>query len=386
MEYRRLANTEVSEISVDVSRLSTAEDTEARDAVSAALETGVNLVVTLRPEETSLVGRALKALSARRNTLVAAGIENFFTAFARHKMRLDEFLTHELEDRLERLESTYLDCFIIDVGRGRAADLQAVREEGISSSDNGKAATLETFEGGTFLHETISDCLEILDAFSKQGRMRFAALAGENVDAVKRVLVKHGEFDAVLVPYSYGFRAAQEELIPIADETSTAVVAVKPLWWCLREIPVTILAESPYPRDKASAGARRETLAAVASRWPLNQEAVSSVTMDALDAQALAVAASLETPWTRADEETLRPVGRVSQAHGGLFLALSAMNSEDVFLRSRGWAALQKIAPSPCFEFDPESPAKERTKVLEEIAAHVIPPEPAAAEDLDELP
>jgi aryl-alcohol dehydrogenase-like predicted oxidoreductase len=387
MNYRRLANTEISEVSLDLSGMRLNGDPTSERCVGDALEAGVNLIFTLRPEETSELGRALKSLGARRNTLVAAGIENFFAAFSRHKMRLEEFLKHELEDRLERLESTYLDCFVIDLGRGRAANLQAVRGEGISSSDNGKATPLETFEGGTFLHETMSDCLTVLDVLSKDGRVRFAALTGENVDAVKRVLVKHGGFHAAFVPYSYGFRGAEEELLPIAAEMGTAIVAIKPLWWVLRDIPVTVLAESPYPRDKASAGARADALALAADRWPINQEGVSSVAVEASDAGSLKAAASAEEGWTRADEEALRPAARIAEAHSGLFLALSAMNSEDALLRAHGWAALLKMTPSLAAQFDPEAPAKERLSALEEIAAQEIPPEPPpAAEDLDELP
>jgi len=387
MNYRRLANTDVSQVALGTEASRVLANGDFTALVSKALDTGINFFHSLKPEEASAVGQALKSLSSRRNAIVSAGIEDFFAAFARHRMRLDDFLEHELEDRLARLQSKYLDCLVIDVGRGHAVDLEGVRAEGISGGDNGKAVELEQFEGGTFLHETIGDFLNIANRFRQEGRVRIIGLAGENVAALTRVLVKHGDFDVAFAPYSYGFRAAAEELLPVAQEMKTAFVATRPLWWGLRDIPVTVLAESPYPADKADAGIKAPSLASTACRWPLEEKSVISVCAPATseaDVENLADASGGES-WTRADEETLRPVAEIAQAAGGLFLALSAMNSEKAELRARGWAALVRKELTANITFDPDGAESDRLDALEKVAA-LVPQEPVIPEeDLDEL-
>lgn len=388
MNYRRLANTDVSQVALESEACRVLSNGDFTALVSKAIDTGINFCHSLKPEETSAVGQALKSLSSRRNVIVSAGIEDFFAAFARHDMRLDDFIEHELEDRLARLESTYLDCLVMDVGRGRAVDLDAVRTEGVSGGGNGKAVKLEQFEGGTFLHETINDFLSIANRFRHEGRVRIIGVCGENVDAIRRVLVKHGDFDVAFAPYSYGFRAAAEELLPVAQETSTAFVATRPLWWGLRNIPVTVLAESPYPADKANAGIKAPRLASRACKWPLEEKTVISVcapaTTDA-DVENLACVSGGET-WTRADEETLRPLAEIAQAAGGLFVALSAMNSENPDIRAHGWSVLVRRELTGGFVFDPDGAKSERLDALEKIADAVVPPEPVIPEeDVDEL-
>jgi len=387
MKYRRLANTDVSEVALDTAACRVLSSDDFTELISTALDSGINFFHTLKPEETSAAGQALKTLSARRNAIVSAGIEDFFAAFSRHRMRLEDFLEHELEDRLVRLESTYLDCLVINLGRGRSVDLEGARREGISGAGDDKAVELEQFEGGTFLHETIGDFLDIADRFRHEGRVRIIGLSGENVDALRRVLVKHSDFDAVIAPYSYGFRAAAEELLPVAEETKTAFVAARPLWWNIRDIPVTVLAESPFPKDKA-VRLKASRLALAACKWPLQEKAVVSVCASARtsrEVESLA-GASGDQLWTRADEEALRQVAGIAAAAGGLFVALSAMNSADAETRARGWAVLVRKNLTGGEVFNPDAPRKERQEVLERIAAAVVPKEPVIPdEDIDEL-
>lgn len=387
MNYRRLANADVSELTLEARAGGLLDDVEFGKIVSESLEQGINLFYAIKPEECSALGTALKNLQARRNAIVAAGIEDFFRAFARHEMRLGEFLQHELSDRLERLGSTYLDCFIIDLGHGSGVDLTAVRGEGISGG-NGKAVELETFEGGTFLHETIADCLTTIDRFRQNGLIRMAGMSGENVDALTRVLVKHSGFDVVFAPFNYAFRAAAEALIPVASEQETAVVATKPLWWGLREIPLSVLAESPYPLPQAQVDADAASLTAAACKWPLTEKTVISVAFDiSREGQATTlVGACKDEVWTRSDEETLRPAAAVAESHEGLFVALSAMNSADDRLRELGWAALQRKGLAEDLEFDPAADQDLRRDALAAVAAALVPPEPPLPdEEFDEL-
>lgn len=387
MNYRRLANADVSELTLDATAGGLLGEAEFGKIVSESLEQGINLFYAIKPEECSALGAALKDLQARRNAIVAAGIEDFFRAFARHEMRLGEFLEHELSDRLERLDSTYLDCLVIDLGRGRGVDLEAVRAEGISGG-NGKAMELETFEGGTFLHETIQDCLETIDRFRQDGLIRMAGISGENIDALTRVLVKHSGFDVVFAPFNYAFRAAAKSLIPVAAEQETAVVTTRPLWWDLREIPVSVLAESPYPLPQAQVEADASSLAAAACKWPLTEKTVVSVAFDiSREGQAATlVGACRDEIWTRSDEETLRPVAAVAESHQGLFVALSAMNSPDDRLRQLGWATLQRKGLAEDLQFDPAAEEDLRRDALREIAAALVPPEPPPPdEEFDDL-
>jgi aryl-alcohol dehydrogenase-like predicted oxidoreductase len=388
MRYRRLASSDVSEIALSAEACSRIGDDQLDALFSEAFRQGVNLFWTLSAEETAAVGRTLSRLGSRRNAIITAGVEEFFAAFSRHDMRLDDFLEHELSDRLERLQSKYLDCFVIDLGRGRSVDLEAVRAEPISSGGNGRAVKLETFEGGAFLHETIDDCLRVIERFMNEGRVRMAGLSGENIDALTRVLVKHPDFEVVFAPYNYGFRTTAAELIPVAEETATAVVATRPLWWGPRSIPVTVLSESPYPA-RADVTIKPDVLASTACKWPLRESAVSSVVVSPAGPSMLSklTTASGASQWTRADEDILRPVGRTAEVEGGVLLALSAMNSGLEDVRIVGWAALQRMHGKAAEAFDPHAPVDERTDALAGIAAEVVPDEPVPAddEDLDDL-
>ncbi len=387
MNYRQLANMDVSEIVLDGA---TAENLSRKDfeaVVSKALDLGINFFCTLRPEETRAIGEAVNSLSARRNTIITAGIPNFFAAFTRHKMRLAPFLEHELVDRLQRLSSNYLDCFVIDLGHGRSVDLESVRNEKLSDGGNGKTLTLETFEGGTFLHETIRDCLDIIERLKQEGRVRMAGISGENIEVLERVLVKHEGFDAAFVPYNYGFRAAGDELIPVASMVNTKIVATKPLWWNVRKIPITVLATCPYPPDKAAVGVSREVLSRTACKWPLSESAVAGVVVEAEAPEELVnfAQASGDMIWTRADEEALRPVAEIARTQDALLVMLSAMNSAQAQLRARGWAALQKKTGVD-FDFDPDGPETQRADALARIASGLVTKEVSLpAEDLDEL-
>ncbi len=388
MNYRRLANTDVSEIALEAAPCRVLSNGDFTALISKALDSGINFFCSLKPEETGTIGQALKSLSARRNAIVAAGIEDFFASLTRHRMRTEEFLEHELEDRLARLESTYLDCLVLDLGRGHSVDLQGVRREGISGGSDSRAVELEHFEGGTFLHETMRDFLKVANRFRHQGRVRTIGLAGENVDAVSRVLGKQHDFDVIFAPYSYGFRAVEDGLLAIAHETRTAFVATRPLWWGPRHIPVTVLAESPFPADRAVAETGPEDLASRACKWVLQQKAVSSACASVCtpaQVEALA-AASPRDAWTRADEESLGKVGAVASDAGGLFLALSAMNSKDPELRAQGWAVLVRKDLTGGEVFDPDAAARDRQRVLERIAETILPPEPVEPDqDVEEL-
>lgn len=387
MNYRQMGNTDVSEIALDGAIAGRLSGADFAAFASKAFELGINLFCTLKPEETSATGEALRTLSARRKATVTAGVADFFVSYAQHKMRVDEFLEHELADRLARLDSTYLDCFVIDLGRGRSVDLEAVKDEEISGGGDEKSMAVATYEGGTFLHETVADCLEVMERFKHQGRVRLAGISGENIKTLERVLVKAEGFDVAFVPYNYGFRAAGDELIPVAAEVSTSIVATRPLWWGIREIPITVLAESPYPAAKVSVSVRADALARAACKWPLGEKGVSSVAVEVSEPGELvkAAKASGEVAWTRADEEALRPVGEITEVQEGLLVILSAMNSREAEVRERGWAALLRKGLGG-FEFDPHGDAKAREESLFAISEALVveealPPE----EDLDEL-
>ena len=388
MNYRRLGDMDVSEIALDAEVSSSLGAADFESIVSECLENGVNLFLARKPEEVSSLGEALKQLDARKKAVVCVGIEDFFKAFASHDMHLGEFLEHELADRLERLAGNYIDCLVIDLGRGHSMDLETVRSEGISAGDGGKAVALEMFEGGTFLHETISDCLTTIEGFVKDGRVRLAGVAGENIDALTRVLVKHPDFDAVFAPFNYGFSRAAAELIPVAAETQTPLVATRPLWWGIREIPVTVLAESPYPPDRASVGIKALPLQKAALKWPLTEKGVVSVSacVPAPGVVEHFTRPSGDEVWTRADEETLRKVASIAKSYEGLYVALSAMNSVREELRALGWALLQRRGLAVDIQFDFDAPEDTRSRRLAEITAVVMPDEPAEPDDdIDQL-
>ena len=298
-------------------------------------------------------------------------------------MSVDTFVRHELEDRLERLRTDYLDCFVLDLGAGRAVDLEAVAKEHIRS---GEEARHGAYEGGVFLHETISDCLASLERFKRQGRVRLTALVGENVDVLKRVLVKNAGFDLVMAPYSYAFRAAASELMAIAAETRATFIAMRPLWWTLRGIPVTVLAESPFPAQYA-AGVDAAALTSAACRWPVVQGGAAGVAFEAASADEIGAAARsvANEHWTKGEEEALSGVAAKARFQGGVLLILSAMNSADPDMRARGWAAYVRRG-LPESGYDPLAPESERAMALSTIAAAIIHEAPdIRPEDLDEL-
>ena len=300
-------------------------------------------------------------------------------------MAVDEFLEHELADRLTRLGSNYLDCFVIDVGEGHGVDFEAVLKEGVPSAPPRPASRRRATKAAS-LYETLYDCLEVLAAFKKEGRIRLAGISCENIALLKRILAKESGFDVVFAPYNYCFRAASE-LVAIASETNTAFVATRPLWWGIREIPVTVLSESPFPRDKASVAADSASLAAAACKWPLSTDSVVGVLADVASADSLAgvSAAVTDSNWTRADEELLRPIASVASAQKGLFLILSAMNSADADTRTRGWAAYVRRGLAD-FGYDPAGPSSKRVAALARISKDIVSAaSPVEKCDLEEL-
>lgn len=385
MRFRRIGNIDVSVVSLSAADVSGMPSAVCKDIVAKALTAGVNFLHSIEPDETSALGDCLSSLEARRRTAVAAGIPRFFAAYAEHPMNAGEFLEHELADRLERLRSKYLDCFILDLGSGTSVDLESVLREEIASASAVRAVRTSSFEGGIFLHETLSECLQVLQRFKSQGRIRLIGLSGENLSAVRRVLVKHESIDVAFVPYNYAFRAAAAELIPVAAEKHTAIITTRPLWWGVREIPVTVLAESPYPADMASISVDADKLMAAAFRWPLNETTVASVLIEASPAELADVApAAEESIWTRNDEETLRGIAEVASAQRGIFLMLSAMNSADPILRARGWAACLRMGIDDS-GYDPAASESTRKAALKKIADSSVQAKPATPEDLDEL-
>jgi len=386
MNYSRVASVEVSQVGLDFAVARDLPAAVLKNVVAKALDSGVDFFSSLQPAETSMLGEALARLGARKRAVVTAGIPRFFAAYAGHPMSADEFLEHELSDRLSRLESNFVDCFTIDIGQGRGVDFEAVLKEPIPSGGHPPGAPA-TYEGGVFLHETLFDCLDVLSRFKKEGRIRLAGVSGENIAILKRILAKQRGFDVAFAPYNYGFRAAADELISIAAEVGTSFVATHPLWWGIREIPVTVLTESPFPRDRAAVRAPAAALSTAACKWPLAEKAVASV-LAAVQSEALVeavAAASGDSPWTKADEEFLRPVLDVATAHKGLFLILSAMNSADADVRARGWAAYVRRG-LPDLGYDPAEPEAKRVEILERIAREVVAGEPVAREaNIEEL-
>lgn len=387
MKYRRLGNIDVSVISFDCGVASTLPPANFRALVQKAFDAGIDFFYAIHPDESAALGESLDALEARRRTYVAAGIPTFFAAYTTHLMSSAEFLEHELADRLERLKTNYIDCFVLDLGAGRSVDLESVLKETIPAHFHPRSMTTSSYEGGIFLHETLAECFQTLGRFKTEGRIRLIAISGENISYVRRILVKHAEVDAAFVPYNYAFRAAAQELIPIASETKTAVVATRPLWWGVREIPVTVLAESPFPPEAAGIPAKAAALVSAACKWPLTEPAVATVLVEPSSLAEVGETASAgdDGAWTRNDEETLRGIAAVASAQRGVFLVLSAMNSKDPTLRARGWAACLRMG-LPDFGYDPSSSEDARTAALKQIAASEVQVKPAPpAEDLDEL-
>jgi len=385
MKYRRVENIDLSEVSLDCSWAANRSPQDAKALVRRALDLGVDFFCALEPAEATALGESLSDLGARRKAVVSAGIPGFFAAYASHRMTAAEFLEHELADRQQRLGGNYIDCFVLDLGGGRSVSLDGVLKEEIQPDVPPRGVAPAGFEGGIFLHETLADSLAVLADFKKKGRIRLSAIAGENVAAVKRVLVKHESIDLAFVPYNYAFRAAASELLAIAAEVNTAVIATRPLWWGIREIPVTVLAESPYPPDRASIAVPAGQLAASACRWPLSEPVVASVLAGARspDEVANAASASGDIHWTRKDEETLRAVAAVATAQRGIFLVLSAMNSPDPAVRAQGWAACLRLGLQD-FCYDPAAANAARSDALRRIAETAVQT-PPPAEDLDEL-
>lgn len=299
-------------------------------------------------------------------------------------MVLEDFLEHELSDQLSRLKSDYVDCFTIDVGSGRSVDLGAILNEEIPAGDAGGH---RSYEGGVFLHETVADCVNIMDRFKREGRIRLAAISGENLSVLKRIITKNKGFDAAFVPYNYAFRNAADELIPIASETRTAIVATRPLWWLIRAIPVTVLAQSPFPADRASLNIDENVLTKIACKWPLTENGVTSVMAEAESIAPLDLLAEASTDerWTRADEDAMRKVAEKVEVQQGLLVILSAMNSPDPDIRARGWAAYIKRG-LPESGYDPFAGHDERTLALGAIARTVVKDETVIShEGLDDL-
>jgi len=384
MRYRRVGTVEISEIGLDCPSTTRLNSADVRSIVERGLGRGVNFLRAVEPEETSALGDALSALGARRSAVLAAGIGEFFSSFARHHMTLGEFLEHELNDQLSRAKSDYLDCFFIDIGAGRSVDLGAVLQEDLRTGDSGGH---KSFEGGTFLHETIAEAVVTIERFKKAGRVRLSGIGGENLSVLKRILIKNKNFDLAFVPYNYAFRIAAEELIPIATETKTAVVATRPLWWGVRSIPVTVLTESPFPNERFSLGADEGALTRIACKWPLANSGVTSVMAEANSLAPLDTLseASTDRTWTRADEEALSKAFDVANAQQGLFIILSAMNSPDDDIRARGWAAYIRRGLPEC-GFDPFASEASRLKALRLIASAVVKDETLMThEGLDDL-
>jgi|GEM_PF-3269132 len=387
MKYRQVGNLDVSEVALDCSVAKDLTTAQMSTLVEKAFDLGIDFFHALQPAEATALGDCLGRLDARRRAIVAAGVPRLFAAYASHHMPTEEFLEHELSDRIERLGGGYIDCFVLDLGRGKAVDFDAVLKEDLSPGGDDRAVATSSYEGGIFLHETLAECLEVLGRFKQEGRIRVSAVSGENITAVRRVLVKHPSIDAALVPYNYGFRAAEEELIPVAAETKTSVVATRPLWWGIREIPVTVLAESPYPKDAARIGLKAAGVVRTACKWPLGTGAVAGILGEARTSEELAdlAAASSDSHWTRDDEETLRAVASVAAAQRGIFLILSAMNSKDPALRAHGWAACLR-RELPDFGYDPSGDEESRAASLKRVAEAVIQQAPAIPEEgLDEL-
>jgi aryl-alcohol dehydrogenase-like predicted oxidoreductase len=386
MKYRRVENIDLSEVSLDCSWAVDKSAQDAKALVRRALDVGVDFFSTLEPAEATALGESLSQLGARRKAVVSAGIPDFFAAYASHHMTAAQFLEHELADRQQRLGGNYIDCFVLDLGGGRSVDLDGVLKEEIQPGAPGRGVAAQGFEGGIFLHETLADSLAVLAGFKQEGRIRLSAVSGENVAAVKRILVKHASIDLAFVPYNYAFRAAASELLAIAAEVKTAIIATRPLWWGIREIPVTVLAESPYPPDSASIAVPAGQLATSACKWPLSEPVVASVLAGARSPEEIASAAgaSGDIHWTKKDEEVLRGVAAVATAQHGIFLVLSAMNSPDPAMRARGWAACLRLGLAD-FCYDPAAGDAPRADALRRIAEAAVQTPPPAAEDLDEL-
>ncbi len=384
MQYNRIGDVDVSEIAFDTDVARDLTTLQLRRLVETAFESGIDFFYSLQPAETSALGECLAALGARKKAVVTAGIPRLFAAYASHHLPAAEFLEHELSDRADRLGGGPIDCFVLDLGEGRSLDLDSVMKEDIAGADDSPVAS-SSYEGGIFLHETLAECLEVLARFKKDGRIRLAAVSGENISAVSRVLVKHEGIDVAFAPYNYGFRAAANELISVAAEVKTAFIATRPLWWGIREIPVTVLAESPYPAQ-ASVDIDPAELTSVACAWPLADRSVKGILAELNTAELVARAASAshDHHWTRDDEDALRPVASVAAAQKGLFLILSAMNSPDPSVRAHGWAACMRRG-LPDFNFDPVAPADVRLRSLRQIADTVVQAPPVDHDDLDEL-
>ena len=195
MKYRRAGNVDVSEIAFDCAVARDLPQTGFDSLVEKALALGIDFFCTLQPAETTALGECLARLGARRKAVTSAGVARFFASYSAHHMPADEFLEHELSDRLERLGGNYVDCFVLDLGDGRGVDLESAQKAEIHSSVDRRAVATRSYEGGIFLHETLADCLEVLDRFKKQGRIRLVGISGENVTAVRRALVKHDGLD-----------------------------------------------------------------------------------------------------------------------------------------------------------------------------------------------
>jgi aryl-alcohol dehydrogenase-like predicted oxidoreductase len=192
---------------------------ERAEVVGRAIDAGVNYFDATFDCEMVSLGESFSILGVRDGLFVSGMRVDFFSLFLEYGKELygndiRKYTRQQIEGRLTDGGFGWLDQFLLG-----ALDF--------GDPISHKAA----------LEDTIDELIRQREA----GKIRFFGFSCHNPDYASELLNLFPIFDAVMVPYNYGNRVAEENLQSAVETQGAAWVAMKALVWEEYGIPVTAL-------------------------------------------------------------------------------------------------------------------------------------------------
>lgn len=281
--------------------------------VHAAVEAGVTYFDTTWRNEVEMLGRALACSGRRDRVFVNGMVLGAFNGPKAQSISPEDYFNRWLDDRLSRIPGHRFDSFMIN----------AV-EEGYDE-------------------KICERLIALLERRRSAGDLKLIGISSHSHTVARQVLDRFPQFDMAMLPYNYHTRSNFDQAF--ADyEGNASFIAMKTLVWAEYGIPFCALNRLSRfreifgfePVDDIQSRAISFTL-----HHPLIRIAVSSVNSPE-ELQGL-VRAGQTTFENASDEDTLRRYQDAMQKEGGLFLFLSALESDNLRMNYFGAANLARL-------------------------------------------
>ena len=231
MHYRKYGNSEqlVSEIGMGGHRegVETGEeptryaqfflsDQERARVVGHAIDKGVTYFDTTYGCEIASLGKSLRLLRRREGLFISGMRVDFFANLLKDEQDAGAYTRREVEARLRESQLDYVDQFMLGALEfGDPLDHPRGRE--------------------------LDKALDVLIKLRDEGKFRYLGFSTHTPNYAARLLETYPVFDAVMVPYNYINREAEDALTSIIKKQNTAWIAMKTHVWHIYGIPVTVL-------------------------------------------------------------------------------------------------------------------------------------------------